>query len=192
MPLLQGLRRLAVLAAVLAFVAALAGPMTAVAQDDAPQCSDGVDNDGDNEIDGADMGCGGGSDDDETDSPYSGIKTVTVPLPVVTLQGTVDTKGNVNVSKLQIRAQSGSTAEVECRGKSCPFKKTSRRMLRTTLRLGALERRLKAPLRLTLRIRRASQLGKFVQYKLKRNQAPVRTDDCLNQDTGKRQPCFVD
>jgi hypothetical protein len=192
MPSLQGLRRLAVLAALFAFVATLTGPMNAVAQDEAAACSNQIDDDSDGAVDGFDPGCGGGSDDDETDSPYSGILVKTVPLPVVTLQGTVDAKGNVKVSRLQIRAQSGSTAEVECRGKSCPFRRSSSRMLRTSLRLTALERKLKAPLTLTLRIRRASQLGKFVQYKLRRNQAPVRTDDCLNQDSGKRQPCFVD
>ena len=46
-----------------------------------PQCSDGVDNDGDNAIDGLDAGCGDGSDDDETDSTYAGIVIITVPLP---------------------------------------------------------------------------------------------------------------
>ncbi len=192
MHLVWGLRRFAVLAAVFAFVAVLAGPLAAHAQD-TPACSDGVDNDGDNYIDGADAGCGGGSDNDETDSPYAGIEIQDLPLPLVTLQGTVDTKkGDVKVSRLQIRALIGSVVEVTCKGKTCPFMTFKRQMFRNSLRLEALERKLKAPTTLTLRVGRQNQLGKFVQYKLRRGKAPVRVDDCLAQDTGERKPCYED
>ena len=192
MHLVRGLRRYAVLAALLAFCAVLTGPLPAGAQDGAPACSNGVDDDSDNAIDGADAGCAGGSDDDETDSPYAGIKLVTIALPLVTLQGEVDAKGGVKVSKLLVRAKRGSIVSITCEGKSCPFKPSTQRMITNSLRLTRLERKLKAPTTLTMRIARPGQLGKYVQYKLRRKQSPLRTDDCLDQDSGKRTPCYED
>lgn len=191
MHLVRGLLRLAVLAAAFALFTLTLSPTSSLAQEEAPACSNGVDDDSDNEIDGADAGCGGGSDDDETDSPYAGIELITIPLPLVTLQGTVDKKGNVNVTRLQVRALRGSTVDITCKGKTCPFKTSRRRMITSSLRLEQLERRLKAPTTLSLRIGRPFQLGKFVQYKLRPNKAPVRRDACLAQDTQEVGPCFV-
>lgn len=156
-----------------------------------PQCSDLVDNDADGAVDGEDSGCSSGSDDDETDSPYSGIVLVTVPLPLVTLQGTVDAKGVVDVARLEIRALRGSSVNIVCAGKSCPFKTLKRIMITSTLRLSRLERRLKPKLTLTLRIARPGQLGKYVRYKVRRKKPPKRTDACLDQTTGKVRGCFT-
>src|SRR4051812_38020794 len=102
------LTRIGLLVAVLALSVGFPLSQNAVAQTH-PQCSDGIDNDGDNAIDGADTGCLNGDDNDESDSPYSIIKTV--PLPLVTLQGTVSSKGVVKVKRLLIRAQRGSTVD---------------------------------------------------------------------------------
>lgn len=176
---------------ILLLVAFTATP--SIAADDAgqPQCSDGVDNDADGAVDGSDAGCADGSDADEADSPYSGIVLVTVPLPVVTLQGTVDTKGTVDVAKLQVRAARGTTVNITCKGRACPFKKLRRIMITTSLRLGKLERRLKPRLTLTMRIARPGQLGKYVRYQVRRRRAPKRTDSCLDQATGKVRGCFT-
>lgn len=178
------------LAALFAIAAVLAGPVSAPAQVDLPACSDGVDNDSDNYVDGADAGCGGGSDDDETDSPYAGVIIETVALATVTLQGEVDRKGNVEVSKLLIRGRRGSDVDVTCQGRRCPFITQRRQMFKGSMRLGFLERKLRAPMKLTLKIQRRGQLGKLVRYKLRRNNTPLRTDGCLDQDSGARTACY--
>src|SRR4029078_12635022 len=113
------------------------------------------------------------------------------PLPLVTLQGTVSGKGVVIVKKLLIRAQRGSTVDVACAGKHCPFPPPNRVMLTTKLRLKALERTFKPSLTLTFKIKIPGQLGKYVRYKVIRNKAPERTDSCLDQDTSKVRGCFV-
>jgi hypothetical protein len=179
--------RICVLAGLLTLLAAFPLATVSTGQSDRPQCSDGVDNDSDNAIDGTDAGCGDGSDNNEADSIYS----ITVPLPLVTLQGTVTRKGAVNVSKLLIRAQRGSTVDVTCKGRKCPFKRVHRIMVTSSLRLGKLERTFKPSLTLVFKIRRADQLGKYVRYRVKRKAAPVRTDSCLDQTTGKVRGCFV-
>lgn len=192
MDLVRGLSRFVVLAAVLALFAVAWPAVPASGQDVTPACSNGVDDDSDGAIDGADAGCAGGSDDNETDSPYAGIKFITVPLPLVTLQGTVDDMGNVNVSRLQVRAQRGSVVAVTCQGAKCPFISLDRRMITSSLRLKPLERKLKAPMTLTFKIGRPQQLGKFVQYKLRRGKPPARKDACIAQDTQKVGPCYQD
>lgn len=175
---------------ILALVAFTATPSIA-ADPVQPQCSDGVDNDSDGFADGSDAGCAGGSDDDEADSPYSGIVVVTVPLPVVTLQGTVDAKGNVDIDRLLVRALRGTTVTITCKGRACPFKTLRRTMITSSLRLGKLERKLKPKLTLTMRIARPGQLGKYVRYQVRRKAAPKRTDACIDQTTGKVRGCFT-
>jgi hypothetical protein len=177
--------------ALVALTAAL--PAASVAQDETvPQCSDGIDNDSDGAIDGFDKGCGGGSDDDETDSEYSGIVVHTVALPVVSVQGTVSRKGVVDVSKLTIRARQGSLVDITCKGKRCPFKTFKRRMISTELRVRDLERKLRPKLDIKIRVARPGQLGKYVRYQVRRNKAPKRTDACLDQDSGKVKGCFTE
>jgi hypothetical protein len=188
---LRALGRVALLIFALA-ACSVSVPAASVAQDDAiPQCSDGIDNDSDNAVDGLDTGCGAGSDNDETDSEYSGIQVFTVALPVVTLQGSYDRKGVVTVSRLIIRARQGSSVDISCKGKKCPFKTFKRRMLNTKLRVRDLEGKLRPSLELQIRVARSGQLGKYVSYKVRRKKAPKRTDACLDQDSGEVKGCFT-
>jgi len=106
-------------------------------------------------------------------------------------QGTVDRRGNVDVARLQVRALRGSTVDIRCSGRRCPFKKLRRIMITSSLRLTKLERELRAPLTLTMRIARPGQLGKYVRYRVRRGKAPKRSDSCLDQTTGKVRGCFT-
>ena len=191
MYVLRGLPRLGLLLLAAAALCFAALPGAASAQREQPQCSDGVDNDGDRAIDGADAGCGDGSDADETDSAYAGVVLVTIPLPVVTIQGTVDVKGNVKLSRVEVRALRGSSVDIRCKGRKCPFKRSRRVMITSKLRLGQLERGLRGPMTLTLRIARPGQLGKYLRYQIRRNKPPKRFDACIDQNTRKVRPCFV-
>jgi hypothetical protein len=190
MHLLGRLGRLALLLATLV-IAAAAIPAISGAQSQQAQCSDGIDNDSDNAVDGGDAGCAGGEDDDETDSPYAGVVTVTRALPVVTLQGTVDRRGTVNVAKLLFRADRGTGIDIACKGKRCPFKKLHRTMITTSLRLKKMERKLRPPMVLRMRVGLPGQLGKYVKYKVRRRKAPLRVDSCLDPVTRKVRGCFT-
>lgn len=189
MHLLRGTVRFALLVAALVALV-VAAPAVSTAQNDVPQCSDGIDNDSDNAVDGADAGCGGGSDNDETDSMYSGIQTVTIALPLVSLQGSVTRGGTVRVNRFVIRAQRGSIVSVTCSGKHCPVKSLRRTMLTQSLQLTKLEGKLRPSLTLELRIGRPGQLGKFVSYKVRRDISPVRFDACTDPDSGQFTGCF--
>ncbi len=157
-----------------------------------PQCSDRTDNDGDGKVDGADRGCGGGDDDDETDTLYPEVVVVTRALPVVTLQGTVDRRGALDVSKLLFRGNRGTLINISCTGARCPFATDlNRRMITTSLRLRKYERRLRPPVVLKMRLQRSGELGKYVKYTLRRNRPPKRVDSCLDETTRKVRGCFT-
>jgi hypothetical protein len=189
MHVLGRLGRLAMLLVATAAVLATL-PATTGAQGTQPQCSDFADNDSDGRIDGADPGCGGGDDDDETDSAYTDIVVVTRALPVVTLRGTVNAKGALDISRFHVRGDRGTVITITCSGRRCPFKRIQRRMITTELRIERLERRLRPPMVLRMRLQRAGRLGKYVRYTLRRGKAPTRIDSCLDQTTSKVIRCF--
>lgn len=192
MHLLRAPGRLAALVAALALLAVLAPAASMAKPAKKPQCSDGIDNDTDGAIDGFDSGCGPGQDDDETDSPYAGVQFITVALPLLTLQGTVDGKGVVRVSRLAIRAKRGSTVDVTCKGRHCPFKQLRTTILTTSLRLRKLERKLRPSMLLRFRIQYGNDtLGKYVSYRVRRNNTPKRVDSCIDPRSGKVRGCFV-
>jgi hypothetical protein len=187
------LGRLGCFALLVVALAATAGTLPAVtkAQDQQPQCSDQIDNDLDGFVDGADPGCGGGDDDDEIDSPYSSIVLVTAALPVLTLQGTVNRHGALDISRFFVRADRATVVDIRCAGRHCPFKRIERRMITTSLRIRRMERKLRPPMVVKMRLQRTGQLGRYVKYTLRRNKAPKRIDSCLDQTSGKVRKCFT-
>jgi hypothetical protein len=110
---------------------------------------------------------------------------------VVTLQGTVNGKGTVSVSNLFFRADRGTGIDISCKGRHCPFKKLHRTMITTSLRLKKLERKLRPPMVLRMRLQVPGQLGKYVRYKVRRRKAPLRVDSCLDPVTRKVRGCFT-
>jgi hypothetical protein len=185
-----GLLRFALL--LLAIVAVAAShPAPASSQGTPPQCSDGIDNDSDNAADSEDAGCSSPEEDDESDSPYSGVVVATRALPVVVLQGSVGRSGAVAVSKLFVRGNRGTIIDIKCAGRRCPFKHVQRSMITGSLRIRAVERRLRPPMVLRMRLQVPGQLGKYIRYNVRRRKPPVRTDSCLDPITRKVRGCFT-
>lgn len=190
MPFLTAkLGRLSLLLALLVTLVAAFPTTNSVAQQGVTECSDGLDNDGDNAIDGADFGCPNGDDDSEAITEYT-LPGRTIPLPVVTIQGTVSAKGVVKVSTFQIRAIRGSNVNIRCKGKGCPFKSADRTMISSKLRLKQFQTKLKPNLTIKLRIGLPDDLGKYLSYKVRKKKAPVRNDQCIAASSGNIVPCF--
>jgi hypothetical protein len=184
------MKHLLVLLAALVVVAATQ-PAPASSQGVETQCSDGIDNDSDGATDTADAGCAEADDDDEADSPYSGIRVITRALPVVTLQSTVDRRGAVRISKLLFRGVRGTGIDITCKGRHCPFKRLHRTMITSSLRLKRMERTLRPAMLLRMRIGVPDQLGKYVRYRVRHRKAPARVDACLDPVTRKVRGCFT-
>lgn len=175
MHLLRAPGRLAVLVATLALMA-IGAPIAAVAQESAAPCTESP--------------CGEGT----AESPYVIIQQITntVALPLLTLQGTVNGRGTVSVSRLSIRAKRGTSVDVTCFGKHCPFKRLRTVVLTTKLNLHRLETKLRPSMLLRFRLQYGKDsLGKYVSYRVRRNNTPKRLDSCIDPDSGKVRGCFV-
>ena len=179
-------------ALVLLLVLLSAGTAESAKPADQPQCSDGVDNDGDGTVDGGDVGCVDGYYNDEAGTPYQAVVVVTLALPSVTIVGAVRPSGAIKVSRFRIRAARGSRVSVTCAGSKCPFRTRTRTMKTTTVRLHGLERKLKPTITLKVRIARTKQVGRYVRYKVRPKRTPRRTDRCFAQATGKVTGCYAD
>lgn len=122
------------------------------------------------------------------------------PFPVVRITGRVSRRG-ARIRRLTIDAQPGTGVKVLCSGRGCPFK----RLLRTIslrvranrelpptrlLRIRSLEGRLLRPgAALRLFVTRPDAVGKYTRFKVRRRNAPTRTDMCLVPGSGRPLSC---
>jgi hypothetical protein len=112
------------------------------------------------------------------------------PYPVVRLAGRL-TRSGARVRVLSVlRAPVCARVRVTCRGRSCPVKRASGFMGRRPLRFRRFERRLRAGTVLTVRISKNALIGKFTQFRIRKDLAPRRRDRCLQpgKTTGTRCP----
>jgi hypothetical protein len=77
---------------------------------------------------------------------------------------------------------------VRCRGRGCPFRRTSRTLARAgakgparTVRIKKLERRLlHGGASVKVLVSRQGEIGKYTRFKIRRSKPPLRTDLCLS------------
>jgi len=115
------------------------------------------------------------------------------PFPVVRIAGRVSRKG-ATIKRLTIRAPFGSTVLIRCRGRGCPFRRTSQTLALAgaktpskTIRVKKLERRLlRGGASLKVLVSRQGEIGKYTRFKIRTGKAPLRTDLCLSP--GRTEP----
>jgi PKD repeat protein len=100
------------------------------------------------------------------------------PFPTVRIRGRA-TSGGVHLSLLAIRAPSGATVKVRCKGVRCPARQRVYTVAGARIRARAFERFLPAKTRLELFIWRKGMVGKYTRFDMRRLLAPKRTDMCL-------------
>ena len=122
------------------------------------------------------------------------------PFPVVRIAGRVSRRG-VRIRRLTVDAPPGSTAQLRCSGKRCPFKRLRRtvssrvaagRTLPPTrvLRMRPVEGRLLRPGSvLRLFVTRGDAVGKFTRFRIRRGKAPLRADRCLVPGSSRPVAC---
>jgi hypothetical protein len=118
------------------------------------------------------------------------------PFPVVRISGRVSRRGAV-IKRLTVRAPYGSTVVIHCRGRGCPFRRKSQRLVlagaRTpskTIRVKKLERRLlRGGTSIKILVSRQGEIGKYTRFKIRTGKAPVRTDLCLMPGSTAPKEC---
>ena len=98
------------------------------------------------------------------------------PFPVVRIAGRTTRRG-VRVKLLRVDAPPGSTVQVRCKGRSCPFHSSVRAA--SVVRVRRLERMLRAGVRVRVYVTSPTAIGKYTVFKIRRHQAPLRADACL-------------
>lgn len=106
------------------------------------------------------------------------------PFPVVRVKGTL-VAGGADITLLRVKAPSGATVAVRCKGPGC---RLDARYFGTT-RIGALERVLRAGTRITIRVMRPPRVGKFVRLVVRDGSPPKRRDACLLPGSPRPEPC---
>ena len=112
------------------------------------------------------------------------------PFPVVAIGGRV-IGGRVLVTLLRVsRAPRGSIVTVTCRGRSCPFRRTRRKIRRRAgLRIRGLERRLRSGTVITIIVRKGNTIGKYTRLRIRRGAPPSRIDRCIRPGATRPSAC---
>jgi hypothetical protein len=109
------------------------------------------------------------------------------PFPIVRITGKVDRRG-ARIKRFTVRAPFGATVKVSCRGRGCPFKRTSRTLASTgstkspakTVTIRRLERRLlRGGASVKVLVSRPGEIGKYTRFRIRHGKPPQRTDSCL-------------
>ena len=106
------------------------------------------------------------------------------PFPVIRIKGYV-LRGGARVTLLRVRAPRGSKVVVRCRRSGCPL----RRKRVGVGRIHALERYLRAGMRITIRVSRPGLVGKYVRIVIRHRKAPSRRDACLLPGSRRAAKC---
>jgi PKD domain-containing protein len=112
--------------------------------------------------------------------------TLLSPFPVVRIAGRVSRRG-VRLSLLSVEAPPGSSVQVRCKGRTCPFRRSARAA--GVVRLRRLEKALRAGVVIRIYVTSSSAIGKYTSFKIRKRRAPLRADGCLAPDSLKRIPC---
>jgi hypothetical protein len=119
------------------------------------------------------------------------------PFPIVRITGKVSKKG-ARIKRLTVRAPFGATINVRCRGRRCPFRRTSRTVARVgkvkspsaTIRIKRLEGRfLRGGTSIKVLVSRQGEVGKYTKFRIRSGRPPVRTDLCLAPATTAPTEC---
>jgi hypothetical protein len=119
------------------------------------------------------------------------------PFPVVRITGKVTKKG-ARIKRLTVRAPYGSTVAVRCRGRSCPFRRSNRKVTLTgsakgpakTVRVRRLEHRLlRGGASIKVLVSRPGEIGKYTRFRIRGGQPPVRSDMCLTPGSTVPKEC---
>jgi hypothetical protein len=101
------------------------------------------------------------------------------PFPVVRMRGRLTARG-ARVTVLSVRAPRPAKVTVSCKG-DCPAKRWSRADRKSRLtRVRAFERPIRSGTRITVTVTRHGYIGKRTTFIIRRGQAPLRVDRCLN------------
>jgi PKD repeat protein len=128
-------------------------------------------------------------------APSSGQSTKPAllnPFPIIHLRARI-IGGSIRIDLLSVKAPSGATVQVRCKGRRCPAK-TLRERVRSgakAVRFKKLERRLRAGTVLQIYVTKRGSIGKYTRFVFRTGKAPSRRDLCLPAGSMRPGRCPV-
>jgi hypothetical protein len=113
------------------------------------------------------------------------------PFPVVALRGYITRRG-IFVTRLATRAPIGSTVQVVCRGRRCPFRRYRARFRRGFVAVRRMHGRVLPPGTVfSLRVTQGeNRIGKYTRFRVRGGRRrPARIDRCLVPDRRSPSRC---
>lgn len=106
------------------------------------------------------------------------------PFPTVRIAGRPFPLG-VRVSALSVKAPTGATITIACRGRGCPARAAKRTAVSAGGRALAVafrgfERFLPAGVKLEIRVSKGASIGAYTRFAVRRHRLPLRVDSCLD------------
>jgi hypothetical protein len=118
---------------------------------------------------------------------HATTRRVIRPFPVVRMKGRLTSSG-ANVTRFTVRAPKAAHIKVTCSG-PCPTRRWSKGARKSRLtRLAPFERVLRSGARIAVTVTRHGYIGKQTVFRIRRGQAPLRSDRCVNS-SGRRTTC---
>ncbi len=108
------------------------------------------------------------------------------PFPKVRTAGSY-TSTRTTFTRVTVRGPRGAKLDARCTGKRC--KRTRRTLGSKALRVRAMQRSFPAGTRLSIRISRSGEIGKYVEIRTRKGKAPLRRDRCLRPGSSKPVGC---
>jgi hypothetical protein len=118
--------------------------------------------------------------------PSSGGPKRLSPFPVVRTAGTFS-GSRTTFTRFTVKAPRGTKVAASCKKARCRFSRNLR--TRKTVHLRKLERTYRAGARIRLRVSNATEIGKYVEIRVRRGKRPLRADSCLNPGNTKPVSC---
>jgi hypothetical protein len=114
------------------------------------------------------------------------------PFPTMLIDGRV--AGRItSISTLRLRrVPGGATITATCKGRGCPFRKSTvkvRKGKSRTVKLPRLQRRMRAGTTVVITVRKGNTLGKYIRLRFRRGSAPARIDRCVVPKSSKPIKC---
>jgi PKD repeat protein len=112
-----------------------------------------------------------------------------VELPRVVIGIEASVRGRfTRLRRLRVKAPVGAMVTVKCRPKGCP-KLPARRGTGRVVRFKALERRLRAGVKVIITVTKPGFIGKQTTYTMRRGRGPKRVDLCVVPGAGRATSC---
>lgn len=111
------------------------------------------------------------------------------PFPQVRFVGRATRRG-ARLSLVSVTAPAGARIDVACAGRSCPRRISPRTLAAAqTVKLRALQRPLRAGVRIRIRVTAPARIGKYVDLRVRARRSPVRRDRCVLTPTAAPVRC---